>query len=72
MNRFERRALDDHIMGTHQSYYDEVLHKCLKCGKTQQVRMFFDMGAWFYVNVNGGFCCDAEMQIVEEKQGRER
>ena len=60
------KGLDDYITGVHMYYEDDVLHKCLKCGARRMVRMNYDMDGWFYFDDDDGFCCDEEMEIVEE------
>lgn len=60
------RGLDDYIMGVNLSHDEDVPHRCPKCGRNQNIPMFFDMGGWFYKD-DEAWCdlCSAEMEVID-------
>ncbi len=60
------RGLDDYIMGTHIYEEDIVQHRCPTCKRESMIPMFYELGGWFYLDVEG-YCenCDKEMELIE-------
>jgi len=61
-------GLDSYIMGEHLTRMEDVLHRCPKCKQEWRIPMMFDMGGWFYQEVEP-FCeqCETKMEVVEEE-----